>query len=384
MRYGTRPSGHNESEMTIANESHDFPRLLAAGIDRNELKQMVSEARVSEVLRLWNHIEPDRFPLRFGGLGWFITWESFKRTSFIEFGSALDAAAGHGWCLELSAPAHSPEAESPAYTASVTFQPGRRSTITNPERIEALLRAVVLATSLAEGNLPVHQESLLGVSLTGLPLTETNPPHTSHPAEDMRVWSRLEPERFENGGHHHTSPKYRGTPCAVLAPVHRGMAVLQYMPALSVMEAVADLGWGFQLHGARVKSGGYLYKCTIALSDGTKTTATYPTAGPACVKAHLAALAHDRGKPECMIPRPTDRFTREVVKIKCSQPCKLRTPYRDDWEWVELNGDFAVFAGDLETLAIDDSAHFTVLDSLPTHEEVEASVAAGLLPAPWP
>jgi len=162
--------------MTMMNEAQDIDWPLVAGSDLGKLRQLVSEAPVRDVLKLWNHIEPDRFPLRFGGLGWNITWETFQDISFKEFGAAIDAAAGHGWSLELSTHGRSPRDESPTYAASVAFQSDRSVVITSPDPIEALLRAVVLATALSDDHSPAHQEDRLGVSFTGLPLTQSTMP----------------------------------------------------------------------------------------------------------------------------------------------------------------------------------------------------------------
>lgn len=346
------------------------------------LQEQIATMELPKLLERWRNVEPARFPYRFGGMGWSEPGKNLERAGFVELGVAVDAANERGWPIELRSVVTANAVT--RYEASVTYAPLGVAALTHDNPIDALLRAVVLASCLQVGRPATRSANISAIAVTSFPLTESGVPPTTTPAEDLRVWSRIEPEWFGGKSGHYASPTYQGTSCYVLAPVHRGLVALQYMPTLTVSEAASSRNWGFRVRSEVLANGGARYECEITLKGGSVARAYYPTIAPACVKAYLTALVIASGGGLNIVPAPTDRFFYKVVAIECQPGCRLRTPHRDDQEWAEFTGTFAAREVDLERLVIDGDPGFTIVDHEPTSEEVDASVAGGLLPPPWP
>lgn len=353
---------------------------MTAGKTQAKLERYIGGLQLANVLTLWREAEPQRFPYRFGGMGWFEPASDIGRTGFKELGAAVEAADVHGWPFELRSVV-TPDSTI-AYEATVRYGPLGATTIRNAEPIEALLRAMVVASVLPWWEPARREPSILGMAMTSFPLTANGVPPTTTPAQDLRVWARTEPEWFGGTPSHHASPTHRGVPCHVLAPVHRALVALMYMPALTVVEAAASRNWGFRVRSQLIEGRAAEYECEITLPDGSVARgATYPAIAPACVKAYLAALELTSAGELDLAPRPTDRFMHEVLAVECEPGRRLRTIYNQDREWAQVSGTLAVRSCDLDRIALDVPPRFRVIEHVLSADEVEAAVAVGLLPA---
>jgi len=356
---------------------------VSSNMPPGTLRRSIERMKLTNVLKKWREVEPRRFPYRFGGMGWGEPDPDLQTARFKELGAAVDASDLHGWPLELRSVVTS--SGSIEYEARVVYAPLGVATNRTADPAEALLRAVVTASTMRQGEPLKREPSIVGMAVTSFPLTVNDIPPTTTPAEDLRVWARAEPEWFGGSSGHLASPTYRGTACHVLAPVHRALVALMYMPALTVAEATAKRNWGFRVRSELQDGRAAEYECEIALPNGAVVRGgSYPAIAPACVKAYLSALGTVSGEELDLTRRPTDRFSYEAIAIECEPGCRLRTPRGHGEEGMELVGRYVVLSCDLERIALSKPAGFKVVQHVPTVEEVDASVAVGLLPAPWP
>lgn len=335
------------------------------------------ELPLREVFSLWAEAEPQRFPLTFGGHNWRrVAPEDHSDWLLCEYAAAVEAASHNGWRVELLA------SLTGLSFASVEFARGKIVHASCADPIEAFIRAVVQALALTVADRVGLRPPPTVLSFTGVPVTEMTSGRLSKtlPVEDMRVWARLEPERFSRGANHSTSPRYRGSHCNVLAPAFRAMVVLQYWPVGCVIEACTEHGWTLSLRTLAARGTGPHYECSIALPDGRVAKGVFATPAPACVKAYLQALHLESGEQLSITPHPKDKFMYRVVAARTNSWLKLKKHRKSEPEDIELTGTFAVFEIDLKSLHSEVPEDLVVLERDPTGEEIEASVAAGVLP----
>lgn len=333
---------------------------------------------IIEVLRAWDRAEPGRYPLSFGGYGWFTkTPEDYRESLYIEFACAIDALAERRWSFELIARPGEPA------RARVTFAPGRVVTASDDDQYAAFVRATVYAISAQVRQGATGDPLVRAVSLTGLPVTGAGADLTgTTPAQDLRVWSRIEPHRFDKGATHYSSPLYRGKGGNVLAPVARAMVVLQYVTTGSVFESAHLHGWTVRLAGIVSAEGRTRYEVVVEFENGQMAGGRFSTPGPACVKAYLAALKLTGDGSISIVPHPRDRFMYPIVVVHTDRRFKYRSYIvREDRE-AYVTGTFAVSESEFYLKNV--PAGMVKLDRQATPEEIEASVAMGILPAPWP
>lgn len=338
------------------------------------------ETPIAGVLRTWQRYEAGRFPLRFGGLTWGDrSPETHSQDLTYEFAAAIDALQQRAWPFELVA-----EVTGRAIVR-VAYAPNRVATATDNDPMAAFIRAAAFALSVQLRSEPTGLPLVLATSFTGLPVTEGgNRPRVTTPVEDLRVWSRLEPHRFDKGATHYSSPLYRGRGGNVLAPAMRAMVVLQYVTAASVFESAGLHGWTTQLAGVVGENGQTLYQAQIDLPDGQAATGEYTTPGPATVKAYLAALRLASNNQISLIPHPKDRFSYSVVAAHTNKTYRYRIVEGKQVRYADATGTFAAFENDLRPDRDGVPNDLVILDRAPTPEEIELAVASGRLPAPWP
>jgi len=335
-----------------------------------------ADTPILEVLKIWQQAEPGRYPLKFGNLTWGRdTPEDHTKSLTFEFAAAIDALAQRGWSFDLNV---NMAGET---TAQVAYAPGRVATASDTDPLGALIRATVFALSVQVRKERSGGSQVLAVSFAGTPLTSNQDlPNATRPAEDIRVWSRIEPHRFNEGARHITSPLYRGAGGSVLAPVFRGMIVLQYVTAPAVFESAGLHGWTTRLTGSVGGTGQTVYRAEVTLTDGCTGSAAYPTPGPASVKAYLAALKINSGGELSLTPHPKDRFSHPLVVVHTDKEYRYTLASEREPRWASTTGTFAVFNLDLHSFNRDLPDDLVILDREPTVQEIEMAVASGILP----
>ena len=335
---------------------------------------------IVEVLRAWQRIEPGRYPLRFGGLTWGNrTAETHSKHLTFEFAAAVEALQQRSWPFELTVDF------SGRTVVQVAYAPGRVATATDNDPMAAFIRAAVFALSVQLRQEPTGHPLVLAVTFTGLPATGGgDQPRATSPVEDVRVWGRLEPHRFDKGATHYSSPLYRGLGGNVLAPAMRAMVVLQYVTAAAVFESAGLHGWTTQLAGVVSDNGQTIYRAQVNLPDGRAAQGSYATPGPAAVKAYLAGLRLASDNQISLTPHPKDRFSYNVVVANTSKTYRYRVVTGGAVHYADATGTFAVFERDLESDMNTVPHDLAILDRFPTPEEIALAVASGRLPAPWP
>lgn len=335
-----------------------------------------ADTPILEVLRTWQHVEPGRYPLKFGNLTWGReTPDDYIKSLTFEFAAAIDALAQRGWPFELNV---NMAGES---TAQVAYAPDRVATAADTDPLGALIRATVFALSVQLRKERSGRSQVLAISFTGTPLTSNQDlPSASRPTEDIRVWSRIEPHRFDKGARHITSPLYRGAGGSVLAPVLRGMTLLQYVTAPAVFESAGLHGWTTRLTGSTGAAGQATYQAEVTLPDGRTGSAAYPTPGPASVKAYLAALKVNSEGKLSLVPHPKDRFSHPLVVVHTDKEYRYALASEREPRWASTTGTFAVLDLNLGPTNKDLPDDLVVLEREPTVQEIEMAVACGILP----
>lgn len=346
-----------------------------------------ADTPIVDVLKRWHELEPGRYVqreqdgvpelrLHFGGHNWFHAPDEPSGDLMSEFAAAFDATAQRRWAIDLHFPANGTS------SARVSIAPERSAISSGVEHLGAFVRATVHALSSQVEREPAGPAEFWGVTLTGRPgMRHYKIPRQTEPNEDLRVWARLEPDRFDMGTSHHSTPLYRGRGSNVLAPVTRAVHYLQYVTAPAVFESTALHGWDARLRSCLTPDGHPFYQCVITLPDGRVALGHYPTPGPAAVRAYLKALLLASNDTISIVPQPTDRFVYEVVVAHTDGWCEIPIDKPD--KYARVTGSFAVSKGIVEEGRCRGSGDLKVLDRMATAAEVEASVAAGVLPAPW-
>jgi len=173
---------------------------------------------------------------------------------------------------------------------TVTDTSGKARTTFASDPLEATVLAVVKSLHSQAHKTPAGPPPFDAVSFAGEPVNSSIPNANSTPADDIRAWARLEPNRFEKADTDRPRVTYQGVPYGVPAPSRRGMVVLRYLPALSVFEAVIEHGWSLALEGQPPTGNRFRFQCDITNHARQTATATYPTAGPTTVKSYVASL----------------------------------------------------------------------------------------------
>lgn len=335
---------------------------------------------ILEVLKAWDRAEPGRYPLSFGGYAWFTkTPEDHSASLSIEFACAIDALAERRWSFELI---DQPGEPTRAY---VTFASGRVVTASDEDHYAALIRATAHAIGAQLRQDATGVPLIRAVSLTGVPVTEAEADlSVTTPAQDLRVWSRIEPHRFDKGSTHYSSPLHRGKGGNVLAPAPRAAVALQYFTTGSVFESALLHGWAIRLAAVVDAEGRTRYEAAVGIESGRVAVGYFSTPGPACVKAYLAGLKLMGDGSISIVPHPKDRFTYPVVVVRADRPFKYRSYIGDENREALVTGAFAVSEVDVDPYLKGFPAGLIKLDREPTPEEIETSVALGILPTPWP
>lgn len=335
-----------------------------------------ADTPILEVLKTWQQVEPGRYPLKFGNLTWGReTPEDHTKSLTFEFAAAIDALAQRGWPFDLNV---NMAGET---TSQVAYAPGRVATATDTDPLGALIRATVFALSVQVRKERSGGSQVLAVSFAGTPLTSNqNLANATRPAEDIRMWSRIEPHRFNRGAQHITSPLYRGAGGSVLAPVFRGMIVLQYVTAPAVFESAGLHGWPTRLTSSVGGTGQTIYRAEVTLPDGRTGSATYPTPGPASVKAYLAALKINSEGQISLVPHPKDRFSHPLVVVHTDKEFRYMLAGEREPRWASTTGTFAVLNLNLDPTNKHLPDDLVILDREPTVQEIEMAVASGILP----
>lgn len=166
----------------------------------------------------------------------------------------------------------------------------------------------------------------------------------------------------------------------MLAPVFRGMIVLQYVTAPAVFESAGLHGWTTRLTGSVGGTGQTIYRAEVTLPDGRTGSATYPTPGPASVKAYLAALKANSNGRLSLVPHLKDRFSHRLVVVHTNKEYRYMLAGEREPRWASTTGTFAVFDLNLGPTNKDLPDDLVTLEREPTAQEIEMAVASGLLP----
>lgn len=334
------------------------------------------QVSVTGVLQTWKEVEQGRYPLRFGGTTWsFYSIEKPSRHLLAESAAATDALAQRNLPSVLTV---EPDGK---VSAAAAFAPGQVAAAEGTDPHEVFVRAVVHALDMNRSTEQADTGALVrAVSFAGLPATaQGRMPNVTLPAEDLRVWGRLEPERFSGGTGHYSSPLYRGSDGNVLAPVLRAMIALQYFTVGPVIESALLHGWSFRLISAP-EGGKPVYRASVTLKDGRTVGGIFATPGPAAVKAYLAGLKAAGGEAVNLVPHPKDRFRDRILAVHSDEGITVTVHNGSARHEAIVSGTVAVMDGYRARFRQNPPADMVILDRGPTPQEVATSVELGILP----
>ncbi len=184
---------------------------------------------IPQLLQRWHDAEPGRFPLTFLGLGWGQNNPYEKEMTslgYMEFSAALDATSQRAWRLEIYIPGRpASEPSTVLVGATVSDTKGASRTTFASDPLEATVRAVINALHSQDHKTPTGQPRYAAIPFVDEHSDPSNPTSNTSPIDDIRMWARLESNRFEKSGRDRNLLKYRGVGYGVLAPVLRGGVV---------------------------------------------------------------------------------------------------------------------------------------------------------------
>lgn len=265
----------------------------AAQFLRNWPGTLTGAETATELMWLWNHLEPARFPVTLGGMGFASEaplQQDEVRVGWLEYGALADAISQRRWPSRITFDGR--RDRRPCFKGMVGRVVGIADEAGSSDPIEALLRAYVRlarggAKAPERGPLPLFRV----VSFEGEAFTASVSSSSAlSPRGALERWAVLEPGRFEFSDRGPKAILYRDTGAHVFAPVQKAMIAMQYAPALAVFDGVIERSWDLELDFDPARVPASRFHCAIRMPSGFVGRAAGNTVAPPCVEAYLAAL----------------------------------------------------------------------------------------------